>query len=87
MIILKKTINMKELNYMIILHLDCIYLQKLHNKNLQIYFCYNNGKIIFDNKNNCLYIGGEKIITCDYHSFSNQKIGKLTDLTVDRTNA
>ena len=50
--------------------------------------CHDNGSIMYDTKNNCLYVfGGKKITSCEYYSFSDKKVYKLPDLTVDRANA
>ena len=50
--------------------------------------CHDNGSIMFDINNNCLYVfGGKKINSCEYYSFTDKKVYKLPDLITDRANA
>ena len=50
--------------------------------------CHDNGSIMFDTNNNCLFVfGGKKINACEYYSFSDKKVYKLPDLITDRANA
>ena len=50
--------------------------------------CHDNGSLMFDTNNNCLYVfGGKKINSCEYYSFTDKKVYKLPDLVTDRANA
>ena len=50
--------------------------------------CHDNGSMMFDDNSNCIYVfGGKKIRSCEYYSFSDKKVYKLPDLTIDRANA
>ena len=50
--------------------------------------CHDNGSLMFDTNNNCLYVfGGKKINSCEYYSFNDKKVYKLPDLVTDRANA
>ena len=49
---------------------------------------HDNGSIMYDSNNNCLYVfGGKKITSCEYFSFNDKKVYKLPDLIYDRANA
>ena len=49
---------------------------------------HDNGSIMYDTNNNCLYVfGGKKITSCEYYSFKDKKLYKLPDLITDRANA
>ena len=49
---------------------------------------HDNGSIMYDINNNCIYaFGGKKITSCEYYSFSDKKVYKLPDLISDRANA
>ena len=51
-------------------------------------YSHDNGSLMLDSKNNCLYVfGGKKIKACEYYSFSEKKVYKLPDLITDRANA
>ncbi len=51
-------------------------------------YCHDNGSIMYDARNNCLYVfGGKKITSCEYYSFLDKKVYKLPDLITDRANA
>ena len=50
--------------------------------------CHDNGSIMFDTNNNCLFVfGGKKITSCEYYSLDDKKVYKLPDLNYDRANA
>ena len=49
---------------------------------------HDNGSIMYDQDNNCLYVfGGKKITSCEYYSFNDKQIYKLPNLITDRANA
>ena len=49
---------------------------------------HNNGSIMYDDYDNCLYVlGGKNITSCEYYSFIDKKIYKLPDLNIDRANS
>ena len=49
---------------------------------------HDNGSMMYDTNNNCLYVfGGKKITSCEYYSFKDKKVYKLPDLITDRANA
>jgi len=49
---------------------------------------HDNGSIMYDENENCLYVfGGKKINSCEYYSFNDKQINKLPDLITDRANA
>ena len=49
---------------------------------------HNNGSIMLDTNNNCIYVfGGKKITSCEYYSFKDKKVYNLPDLITDRANA
>ena len=50
--------------------------------------CHNNGSLMYDEKNKCIYaFGGKNITSCEYYSFYDKKIYNLPDLITDRANA
>ena len=50
--------------------------------------CHDNGSVMLDMNNNCLYVfGGKKINSCEYYSFKDKKVYNLPDLITDRANA
>ena len=50
--------------------------------------CHNNGSMMYDEKNKCIYVfGGKNITSCEYYSFFDKKIYNLPDLIIDRANA
>ena len=50
--------------------------------------CHDNGSMMYDTSNNCLFVfGGKKITSCEYYSFTDKRVYKLPDLTIDRANA
>ena len=58
------------------------------NKICKFNYCHDNGSMMYDTKSNCLYVfGGKKITSCEYYSFSDKRVYKLPDLTIDRANA
>ena len=58
------------------------------NKVCKFNNCHDNGSIMLDTNNNCLYVfGGKKINSCEYYSFTDKKVYKLPDLITDRANA
>ena len=49
---------------------------------------HNNGNLLFDDKNEILFIfGGKKVKTCEFYDFKDKKIYKMPDLITDRANA
>ena len=49
---------------------------------------HDNGSIMYDENENCLYVfGGKKINSCEYYSFNDKQIKQLPDLITDRANA
>ena len=49
---------------------------------------HNNGSIMYDEYNRCLYVfGGKNITSCEYYSFYDKKVYNLPDLNTDRANA
>ena len=49
---------------------------------------HNNGSIMYDEYDRCLYVfGGKNINSCEYYSFSDKKVYSLPDLITDRANA
>ena len=49
---------------------------------------HNNGNILYDNKNENIFIfGGKKEKSCEYYNFNDKNIYKMPDLTIDRANA
>ena len=49
---------------------------------------HDNGSLFLDTNSNCLYVfGGKNIKSCEYYSFNDKKIYKLSDLIIDRANA
>ena len=49
---------------------------------------HNNGSIMYDDYDNCLYVlGGKNITSCEYYSFLDKKIYNLPDLNIDRANS
>ena len=49
---------------------------------------HNNGSIMYDDYDNCLYaLGGKNITSCEYYSFLDKKIYNLPDLNIDRANS
>ena len=49
---------------------------------------HDNGSIMYDENENCLYVfGGKKINSCEYYSFNDKQINQLPDLITDRANA
>ena len=51
-------------------------------------YSHDNGSIMYDINNNCIYaFGGKKITSCEYYSFSDKKVYILPDLITDRANA
>ena len=51
-------------------------------------YCHDNGSIMYDTYNDCLFVfGGKKITSCEYYSFRDKKVYKLPDLITDRANA
>jgi hypothetical protein len=49
---------------------------------------HNNGSMMFDNNENCLYVfGGKNITSCEYYSFYDKKVYNLPNLNVDRANS
>ena len=54
----------------------------------KFYNSHDNGSLMYDTNNNCLYVfGGKKITSCEYYSFIDKKVYKLPDLIKDRANA
>ena len=49
---------------------------------------HNNGSLMYDENNKCIYVfGGKNTTSCEYYSFYEKKIYNLPDLTIDRANA
>ena len=49
---------------------------------------HNNGSLMYDEDDKCLYVfGGKNINSCEYYSFYDKKIFDLPDLITDRANA
>ena len=49
---------------------------------------HNNGSLMYDDYDNCLYVlGGKNITSCEYYSFNDKKIYNLPDLNIDRANS
>ena len=49
---------------------------------------HNNGSMMFDSYENCLYVfGGKNISSCEYYSFFDQKVYNLPNLNTDRANS
>jgi len=49
---------------------------------------HNNGSLMYDEDDKCLYaFGGKNINSCEYYSFNDKKIYDLPDLIIDRANA
>ena len=49
---------------------------------------HNNGSIMYDEYDRCLYVfGGKSINSCEYYSFSDKRVYSLPDLITDRANA
>ena len=49
---------------------------------------HNNGSMMFDNNENCLYVfGGKNITSCEYYSFFDKKVYNLPNLNIDRANS
>ena len=49
---------------------------------------HNNGSIMYDEYDRCLYVfGGKNINSCEYYSFSDKRVYSLPDLITDRANA
>ena len=50
--------------------------------------CHDNGSIMYDESEDCLYIfGGKNSTSCEYYSLKDKKIYKLPNLIYDRANA
>ena len=51
-------------------------------------YSHDNGSIMYDEDNDCLYVfGGKNITSCEYYSFIDKKLYKLPNLISDRANA
>ena len=49
---------------------------------------HNNGNILYDNKNNNIFVfGGKKVRSCEYFNINDKKIYNMPDLITDRANA
>ena len=49
---------------------------------------HNNGSIMYDEYDRCLYVfGGKNINSCEYYSLFDKKVYSLPDLNIDRANA
>ena len=71
---------------------DILYYFNSENKTISKICKFNsghdNGNILYDDKNNILYVfGGKKIKFCEYYNLNEKKIYKMPDLTIDRANA
>ena len=71
---------------------DILYYFNSENKTISKICKFNsghdNGSILYDDKNNTLYVfGGKKIKFCEYFNFNEKKLYKMPDLTIDRANA
>ena len=50
--------------------------------------CHNNGSMMYDENNKCIYVfGGKNITSCEYYSLNDKTIYNLPDLITDRANA
>ena len=49
---------------------------------------HNNGNLLYDEKNDILFVfGGKKVRACEFYNFKDKKIYKMPDLIIDRANA
>ena len=49
---------------------------------------HDNGNILYDEKNNNLYVfGGKKIRSCEFYNFEENKLYQMPDLIIDRANS